>query len=83
MNEDTLLYIRNFRFKRDAIFRNYTKYGYECDAQSYFENQLEINPDLLSWLFDDPSLRGKSLASLDSERYDAYLDFYDALYLDF
>jgi len=82
MNEDTIGFIKNFFFKRDAIFRNYTRYGDECDAQAYFLGQLETNPKLLAWLFDDPSLYGKSPLELDDARYVEYQYFYDALYLD-
>lgn len=41
--------------------------------------QLEANPKLLAWLFDDNSLIGKSYLALNRERYEAFQDFYDSL----
>ena len=41
--------------------------------------QLESNPKLLAWLFDDNSLIGKAYLSLDGERYEAFQDFYSSL----
>lgn len=48
------------------------------DPQSYLMEQLELNPKLLAWLFDDNSLIGKSYLALDSERYEAFQDFYNS-----
>lgn len=41
--------------------------------------QLEANPKLLAWLFDDNNLIGKSYLALNGERYEAFQDFYDSL----
>lgn len=49
------------------------------DIQTYLEEQLDANPKLLAWLFDDASLIGKSYLSLSSERYEAFQDFYNSL----
>lgn len=57
-------------------------YNEHCDytdIQGYFSEQLELNPKLLAWLFDDNTLFGKSPLSLDGERYEAFQDFYDSL----
>ncbi len=41
--------------------------------------QLESNPKLLAWLYDDNSLIGKTYLSLDGKRYEAFQDFYSSL----
>jgi len=61
MNEDTIDFIKNFFFKRDAIFRNYTRYGDECDAQAYFLGQLEANPNYLHGCLTTHHFMGKVL----------------------
>lgn len=75
--------IPNVSFKRQAICQNYIKYGEECDPQVYFCNQLDVNPNLLAWLFSDKSLVGKSYLSLSAERFEAFQDFYNSLDINF
>ena len=55
--------IPNVSFKRNAICQNYMSYGTTTDIQTYLEEQLDANPKLLAWLFDDASLIGKSYLS--------------------
>lgn len=74
-----LEYIPNVSFKRNTICQNYMQYGTDGDIQEYLIEQLEANPKLLSWLFDDPSLYGKSHLALDSGQYKAFQDFYNSL----
>lgn len=74
-----LEYIPNVSFKRNTICQNYMQYGTDGDIQDYLIEQLEANPKLLSWLFDDPSLYGKSQMALDSGQYEAFQDFYNSL----
>ncbi len=81
--ERELEYIPNVSFKRIAISQNYIKYGYDCDCQGYLMEQLEANPQLLAWLFDDPSLIGKSYLALDCGRLEAFQDFYNSLGIDY
>ena len=57
----------------------YTQHCDYTDPQGYLMEQLELNPKLLAWLFDDNSLIGKSHLSLDGERYEAFQDFYSSL----
>ena len=57
----------------------YTQHCDYTDIQGYLMEQLELNPKLLAWLFDDNSLIGKSPLSLDGERYEAFQDFYNSL----
>lgn len=71
--------IPNVSFKRNTICQNYMSYGTTTDIQTYLEEQLDANPKLLAWLFDDASLIGKSYLSLSSERYEAFQDFYNSL----
>ena len=57
-------------------------YNEHCDytdIQGYFAEQLELNPKLLAWLFDDNTLFGKSPHCLDGERYEAFQGFYNTL----
>ena len=59
-------------------------YNQHCDytdPQGYLMEQLELNPKLLAWIFDDNSLIGKSYLVLDGERYEAFRDFYNSLNL--
>ena len=72
-------YIPNVSFKRNAICQNYINYAISGDIQDYLMEQLEVNPQLLAWLFDDNSLFGKSPLSLSGGRYEAFQDFYDSL----
>ncbi len=72
-------YIPNAYFKRNCICQNYMQYGTYGDIQDYLMEQLEANPKLLSWLFDDASLYGKSYLSLDDGRLEAFQDFYNSL----
>lgn len=71
--------IPNVCFKRWSICQNYFNYGDECDPQVYFSNQLDLNPRLLAWLFEDESLVGKSYLSLSADRFEAFQDFYNSL----
>lgn len=77
--EMELEYIPNVSFKRNAICQNYMHYGVDGDIQDYLAEQLESNPKLLAWLFDDPSLIGKSHFALESGRFEAFQDFYNSL----
>ena len=72
-------YIPNVSYKRNAISLNYIRYGYDCDCQDYLMEQLEANPKLLAWLFDDPTLIGKSYLALDCGRLEAFQNFYNSL----
>lgn len=72
-------FIPNVKFKRNAICQNYTNYASYGDIQDYFMEQLEINPQLLAWLFDDNSLYGESPLSLSGGRAEAFKDFYNSL----
>lgn len=71
--------IPNVSYKRQTICQNYINYGDECDPQVYFSNQLDANPNLLAWLFEDKSLVGKSYLSLSAERFEAFQDFFSSL----
>lgn len=71
--------IPNVNYKRNHIASMYTQYCDYTDPQGYLMEQLELNPKLLAWLFDDNSLIGKSHLSLDGERYEAFQDFYSSL----
>lgn len=72
-------FILNVSFKRNAICQNYMQYDTEGDIQGYLIEQLETNPQLLSWIFDNPSLYGKSHLALDCGQYEAFQDFYNSL----
>lgn len=74
-----LEFIPNVNFKRNAICQNYLKYGIEGDIQDYLMDQLESNPKLLAWLFDDSFLIGKSYLALDCDQLEAFQDFYNSL----
>ncbi len=71
-------YIPNVNFKRNAICDNYMKYCDYTDIQGYFSEQLDANPRLLAWLFDDNSLIGKPTWCLDPGRMEAFQDFYNS-----
>lgn len=71
--------IPNVSWKRNTICQMYNEHCDYTDIQGYFWEQLELNPKLLAWLFDDNTLFGKSPLSLDGERYEAFQDFYDSL----
>lgn len=71
--------IPNVSWKRNTICQMYNEHCDYTDIQGYFSEQLELNPKLLAWLFDDNTLFGKSTLSLDGERYEAFQDFYDSL----
>lgn len=71
--------IPNVSWKRNTICQMYNEYCDYTDIQGYFSEQLELNPKLLAWLFDDNTLFGKSPLLLDGERYEAFQDFYDSL----
>lgn len=77
------VYIPNESFKRIAISKNYIKYGVDCDCQGYLMEQLEANPKLLAWLFDDDTLIGKSYLALDCGRLEAFQQFYNSLGIDY
>lgn len=74
-----LEYISNVSFKRNVICQNYMQHCTGGDIQDYLMEQLEVNPKLLSWIFDDPSLYGKSYLSLNCGQYEAFQDFYNSL----
>ena len=67
--------ISNVNFKRNHICSMYTQHCDYTDPQGYLMEQLESNPKLLAWLFDDNSLIGKTYLSLDGERYEAFRIF--------
>lgn len=77
--EAEMAYIPNVNFKRNAICQNYMEYCDYTDIQGYLIEQLDANPKLLAWLFDDNSLIGKSYLALSSERLEAFQDFYNSL----
>lgn len=77
--EAETMYIPNVSWKRNVICQNYNEHCDYTDIQGYFSEQLELNPNLLAWLFDDNSLIGKSPYTLDDGRYDAFQDFYNSL----
>lgn len=72
-------HIPNVSFKRHSICQSYMRYGVNGDIQDYLMEQLEANPKLLAWIFDDSSLIGKSYLSLNSDQLDAFKDFYNSL----
>lgn len=72
-------YIPNVNFKREHIIDMYNEHCDWTDPEGYFMEQLELNPKLLSWLFDDPRLIGKSYLSLDEGRLEAFESFCDSL----
>ncbi len=72
-------YIPNVNYKRNHICSMYLRHCDYTDIQGYLIEQLELNPRLLAWLFDDNYLIGKSYLVLDSGRYEAFQDFYNSL----
>lgn len=74
-----IMYIPNVGWKRNTICQMYNEYCDYTDIQGYFSEQLELNPKLLAWLFDDNSLYGKSPYALGEERLEAFQDFYNSL----
>ncbi len=77
--ESEMSYIPNVSWKRITICQMYNKHCDYTDIQGYFSEQLDLNPKLLAWLFDDNTLFGKSPLSLDAGRFDAFQDFYNSL----
>lgn len=77
--EAEMTYIPNVSWKRNTICQMYNEHCDYTDIQGYFTEQLELNPKLLAWLFDDNTLFGKSPHCLDGERYEAFQDFYNSL----
>ena len=77
--EMEMAYIPNVSWKRNTICQMYIEHCDYTDIQGYLSEQLELNPKLLAWLFDDNSLVGKSPFALDEERYEAFQDFYNSL----
>ena len=71
--------IPNVNYKRSHICSMYTQHCDYTDIQGYLMDQLEANPKLLAWIFEDNSLIGKSYLALNGERYEAFQDFYDSL----
>lgn len=71
--------IPNVNFKRNHICSMYMQHCDYTDPQGYLMEQLELNPSLLAWLFDDNSPIGKTYLALDDERYEAFQDFYQSL----
>lgn len=78
-SEAEMAYIPNVSWKRNTICQMYIEHCDYTDIQGYLSEQLELNPKLLAWLFDDNSLIGKSPFALDEERYEAFQDFYNSL----
>ncbi len=72
-------YIPNVNFKRNHICMLYMQNCDYTDIQGYLMEQLDLNPKLLAWIFDDNSLIGKSYLSLDNGQYEAFQDFYNSL----
>lgn len=72
-------YIPNVTFKRNTICQSYIQHGTGGDIQDYLMEQLEANTKLLAWLFDDPSLIGKSHLALNCWQIEALQDFYNSL----
>lgn len=72
-------YIPNVNFKRNHICMLYMQNCDYTDIQGYLMEQLNLNPKLLAWIFDDNSLIGKSYLSLDNGQYEAFQDFYNSL----
>ena len=70
-------------YNKDLIVTMYNENGlrdwYLNGFVDYLIEQLELNPRLLAWLFDDNYLIGKSYLVLDSGRYEAFQDFYNSL----
>lgn len=79
--EAEMEYIPNVNWKRNHIFHMYNTASddYSSDVDVYFLNQLELNPRLLAWLFDDNTLIGKTHLHLDAGRHQAFLDFCNSL----
>ena len=77
--EAEMTYITNVNFKRNSICQNYMQYCDYTDLQGYLSEQLDANPKLLAWLFDDNSLIGKSYLALNPARLEAFQDFYNSL----
>lgn len=71
--------IPNVNYKRNHICSMYIQYCDYTDLQGYLMEQLELNPKLLAWLFDDNSLIGESYLVLVGERHEAFWDFYNSL----
>ena len=71
--------IPNVNYKRSHICSMYMQNCDYADPQGYLMEQLELNPKLLAWLFDDNRLIGKSYLSLEGEQYVAFQDFYNSL----
>lgn len=76
--EAEMAYIPNANFKRNAICQNYMQFCNDTDIQGCLSEQLDANPKLLAWLFDDSSLVGKSYLALSPERLEAFQDFYNS-----
>lgn len=72
-------YIPNVNFKRNHICMLYMQNCDYTDIQGYLMEQLDLNPKLLAWIFDDNSLIGKSYLSLDNGQYEAFQDFYNSV----
>lgn len=72
-------YIPNVNFKRNHICTLYMQNCDYTDIQGYLMEQLDLNPKLLAWIFDDNSLIGKSYLSLYNGQYEAFQDFYNSL----
>lgn len=74
--------IPNVNYKRNHIASMYLNNCDYTDPQSYLMEQLELNPKLLAWIFDDNRLIGKSYLALDGERFEAFQDFYSSFDID-
>ena len=81
--EAELMFIPNVDFKRESISDNYIRYCDYTSPQGYLMEQLELNPQLLAWIFDDDTLIGKSYFALDTDRYEAFQDFYESFNIDY
>ena len=71
--------IPNVDYKRNHICSMYIKNCDYADPQGYLMEQIEINPKLLAWIFDDNNLIGKSYLALNDDQYEAFQDFYNSL----
>ena len=79
LTQAELDFIPNAQFKKDHICNLYLQYCDYTDIQGYLSEQLELNPQLLAWIFDDDSLIGRTPFALDPNRYEAFQDFYNSL----
>ena len=72
-------FIPDFEQKQETIRQMYHDHCDYTDIQDYLSEQLDLNPQLLSWLFDDDGLYGKSPIALDLRRYKEFQKFRSSL----